>query len=74
MNITKEHTNHFFRPIKIRTTTKAPVSRIAVLFQINSVDLVEVELVESLEETLFVAGDRDVGGISDRLIAALFKM
>ena len=74
MNITKEHTNHFFRPIKIRTKTKASVSRIAVLFQINSVDLVEVELVESLEETLFVARDRDVGGISDRLIAALFKM
>lgn len=44
------------------------MSTIAVLFQIYSVDLVEIELVESLEETLFFAGDRDVGlyGLSNR--------
>ena len=40
---------------------KAPISRIVVLFQIDSVDLVENDLVESLEEALFVAGNRDVG-------------
>ena len=55
-----QHTNHFFRPLYIRTTAKALISRIVVLFQIDSVGWVENDLVESLEEALFVAGGRDV--------------
>ena len=44
------------------------MSIIAVLFQIDSVYLVEIELVDSPKEALFVTGDEDVGRLSDGLI------
>ena len=44
------------------------MSTIAVLFQIDSVYLVEIELVDSPKEALFVTRDKDVGRLSDGLI------
>ena len=46
------------------------MSTIAVLFQKDSVDLVEIELVDSPKEALFVTGDKDVG-LSDGLIETI---
>ena len=43
------------------------MNTIAVLFQIDSVYLVEIELVDSPKEALFVTGDKDVGRLSDGL-------
>ena len=44
------------------------MSIIAVLFQKDSVYLVEIELVDSPKEALFVTRDKDVGRLSDGLI------